>query len=306
MSQQEFQQTAVNFLIADLFDEIARRLEEHRHNDFRIAIYRSGADTLRELLSPVDLLLRHDGRQGLERVPGLNRTLVRCIEQFVSVGKINVLEQLRGNPVVPWACPRHVISLEAALTSARRPTAPPYGNRVPGTPVNRLPKSARLKRSRRSGNTPKDATQKQPDPPLIEELLSVDAEYRREVAIGSLPKIAPKRFNPDGEVWLPILHTQRFGRHYTALYSNTAHAHEANTVGDWVIVHRDDHAAPGRWTIITSQFGPVAGHRLVLEHEPECEAFYRKHPEGADPDIGRDNSCGETVGPHQLRLFDGR
>ncbi len=26
---------------------------------------------------------------------------------------------------------------------------------------------------------------------------------------GKLPTIAPKRFNPSGEAWLPILHTQR-------------------------------------------------------------------------------------------------
>jgi putative hydrolase len=42
----------------------------------------------------------------------------------------------------------------------------------------------------------------------------------------TLLTIAPKRFNPDGKAWLPILHTSRGSWHFTALYSNTVLAHE--------------------------------------------------------------------------------
>ena len=61
--------------------------------------------------------------------------------------------------------------------------------------------------------------------PVVQDLLDVDREYRRRAKAGDLPMIAPRRFNPRGEAWLPVLHTSRGERHYTALFSNTALAH---------------------------------------------------------------------------------
>jgi hypothetical protein len=55
-------------------------------------------------------------------------------------------------------------------------------------------------------------------------LVARDREYRLKAATGTLHLIAPHRFNPSGEAWLPILHTRRAGGEYIALYSNTAHA----------------------------------------------------------------------------------
>ena len=68
-----------------------------------------------------------------------------------------------------------------------------------------------------------------------------------------LPLVAPKRFNPEHRNWLPIYHTQRDHRHYTALYSNTLHAHEFGMDHDWVIIYRDDSAGHGQWTVITAR-----------------------------------------------------
>jgi DNA polymerase (family X) len=48
-------------------------------------------------------------------------------------------------------------------------------------------------------------------------LLDFDREYREKVAAGRLLRIAPRRFNPSGEAWLPVLHNQRAERHYMAL-----------------------------------------------------------------------------------------
>ena len=78
------------------------------------------------------------------------------------------------------------------------------------------------------------------DDPAIEELLDVDCEYRRE---GSRRKAAagvtPRRFNPSGEAWLPVLHNQRAERHYMALFSNTARAHQMDMASDWVVLYYD-------------------------------------------------------------------
>jgi putative hydrolase len=104
----------------------------------------------------------------------------------------------------------------------------------------------------------------------VSELLDIDAEFREKASEDRLPRIAPRRFNPEHEAWLPILHTRRGNRDYTALYSNTARAHELGTVGDWVVIYRDD--GDGQWTVITGRFGDLKGRRIVRGREKECAA----------------------------------
>jgi putative hydrolase len=110
--------------------------------------------------------------------------------------------------------------------------------------------------------------------PPIAELLDVDEEYRRLADLDRLPRIAPRRFNPEGKAWLPILHTRRDARHYTALYSNTARAHELGTTHDWVVIYRDDAGDHGQWTVITAGLGKLKGKRVVRGRESECAAHY--------------------------------
>lgn len=43
-------------------------------------------------------------------------------------------------------------------------------------------------------------------------LLVVDREYHERTADSDLPRSAPRRFNPNCEAWLPILHTERGDR----------------------------------------------------------------------------------------------
>jgi hypothetical protein len=102
-------------------------------------------------------------------------------------------------------------------------------------------------------------------------LLDVDREYRQNSAAGKLPKIAPKRFNPRNLAWLPILHTDRGSWHFTALYSNTARAHELGRTDDWVVVYfyAGDHQE-GQNTIVTETHGPMQGERVVRGREAEC------------------------------------
>ncbi|MCZ6776165.1 MAG: hypothetical protein O7D34_06890 [Ignavibacteria bacterium] len=67
-------------------------------------------------------------------------------------------------------------------------------------------------------------------------ILHLDAEYRKKAEADELKKIAPKKYNPDGEAWLPILLTLRGGWRFTVLFSNTARAHELGKTQDWVVV----------------------------------------------------------------------
>ena len=93
---------------------------------------------------------------------------------------------------------------------------------------------------------------------------------------GVLKKIAPRRFNPTHEAWLPVLHTLRAERQYTALFSNTARAHELGKIRDWVVLFCDGGTKENRYTVITSQFGPLSGRRIVPGREAECEEHYKR------------------------------
>jgi hypothetical protein len=110
--------------------------------------------------------------------------------------------------------------------------------------------------------------------PAVGELLSVDREYSEAAAAQRLPTIAPKRFNPEGRRWLPILHTTRNDRHYTALFSNTARAHELGRTTDWVVIYGDRGDSDGQWTVVTARDGALRGRRIVRGRERECERHY--------------------------------
>jgi hypothetical protein len=106
----------------------------------------------------------------------------------------------------------------------------------------------------------------------------VDREYRERASAGELPKIAPRRFNPEGEAWLPVLHAARGDRHYTALYSNTARAHEMGKTDDWVVLYYDGPDGERQCTVITSDRGHLKGRRIVRGREEECALWYAHEP----------------------------
>jgi putative hydrolase len=114
------------------------------------------------------------------------------------------------------------------------------------------------------------------DQPPVEHLLEIDRQYRELAERDRLLRVAPRKFNPEGKAWLPILHAERNGRHYTALYSNTSRAHELGALRDWVVIYRDDKKLGGTWTVITAHLGPLKGRRVVRGREQECEGYYEQ------------------------------
>lgn len=83
--------------------------------------------------------------------------------------------------------------------------------------------------------------------------------------------------------WLPVLHTERAGPHDTALYSNTARAHELGATHDWVVIYRDDHEGHGQWTVLSARRGALAGRRVVCGRELRCAALYGLEPSAGAP-----------------------
>ena len=112
--------------------------------------------------------------------------------------------------------------------------------------------------------------------PSVDDLLSVDREYREKAEADELKRIAPRRFNPTGEAWLPILHTDRGEHHYTALFSNTARAHQLGRTHDWVVLYVDGRDAEQQFTVITSGRGAFRGRRIVRGREAECYELFRE------------------------------
>lgn len=108
----------------------------------------------------------------------------------------------------------------------------------------------------------------------VDELLSVDREYRTRAAADTLTRIAPLRFNPQHRAWLPVLHTRRAGHRYTALFSNTARAHVFGRTHDWVVVYANGGREGPQYTVITGRRGILKDRRVIAGREAECARFY--------------------------------
>jgi DNA polymerase (family 10) len=274
----------VNAHVAALLDETAAVLEQQRANPFRVEAYRRAAQTVRGLDRPVADVVRTEGMEGLERLPAIGVTLARAIRDIVDTGRLPMLERLRGEtdailllssvPGVGRTLAErlhhdlHIDSLEeleVAAHDGRLAAVPGFGEkRVLGV---REALATRLAWSR------KDRTRFEAPP--VGELLHVDREYRTKASTGELRLIAPRRFNPGREAWLPIFHTWHGDRHYTALFSNTARAHELGKTRDWVVIYADGGQGERQYTVVTARRGPLKGRRIVRGREPECFAFYR-------------------------------
>jgi len=281
---------AENLEIADLLAEISTLLAHQGASQFRVRAYQAASEMLGGFPVSVREILEQDGLGGLISLPTIGHSIAHLIEQYVQGGRMGLLERLRGNETterlfatLPSLGPElaHRIhdqlqietlpELMAALADGRLQKVPGFGRKR----LNAIRESLMVRLRQPDGSLPEAAFQEETAAFVpVSELLDVDEEYRRLATKGKLPKIAPRRFNPDSIAWLPVLHTHRGDRHYTALYSNTARAHQLNTIKDWVVIFRDDPDSQGRWTVITSQFGKLRGWRIVRGREDECAEYY--------------------------------
>jgi hypothetical protein len=118
--------------------------------------------------------------------------------------------------------------------------------------------------------------------PAVSLILDVDREYRQKAETGQLRTITPRRFNPEGKAWLPILHSEKEGWSFTALFSNTARAHDLGKTHDWVVVYYEKDGHENQHTVVTENHGALKGERVVRGREKECMDFYYETKAG-DP-----------------------
>lgn len=279
--------------MADKLREAADLLEAQGANPFRVSAYRRAADTLAGLGEGADAVLDREGVEGLVKLPAIGRGIASAIQEMVRGGRWQQLERLRGTSepedlfqAVPGVGPAlarrihdalHIDTLEAlelAAHDGRLGEVEGIGERRAAMIRASLANILARRPPRRMGGY-RGETPAKPEPDIAD-LLAVDREYRDLSDAGKLPKIAPRRFNPQGEAWLPILHTDRGEWHFTVLFSNTARAHDLNRVFDWVVIYFHGRDQPeGQRTVVTEQRGSLAGKRVVRGREGECRDHYR-------------------------------
>jgi hypothetical protein len=274
-----------NIEIARRFEEVAELLGSQGASPYQAQAYYHGAQTFRKLPKPVQDIYRDEGWEGLKNLPGIGPRLSYSVRDLILTGRLPILERLRGETdpmkllrTVPGIGPvtaarlHHdlgidsLYDLEAAAHVGLLAEVAGIGKKRIAGFIDSL--GSRLGRVR-AAYPPHEA-----NVPPVSELLDVDHQYRELAAAGTLRRIAPRRFNPGRIAWLPILHADYGHRHYTALFSNTARAHQLGKTRDWVILYVDGGLEERQWTVITSQRGRLRGKRIVRGREDECEAHY--------------------------------
>jgi DNA polymerase (family 10) len=283
---------AENERIAQWLRQMAELLHAQQANPFRVGAYRRAADTVERLQVSLRDVLAGRGRDGLDELPGIGRGIASAIAEILETGRWAQLDRLRGSlepaalfQTVPGVGPElaerihdalgveTLEALEVASHDGRLDSVPGVGPRraaaIRAELADILGRAGLVRRT-----IPSDAAHGGPEPAAAV-FLDVDREYRDKAQAGALPTIAPRRFNPGGEAWLPVLHAHRAPWHFTALFSNTARAHELGRTRDWVVIyfHDDDHVERQR-TVVTETRGPLLGRRVVRGREAECRAWY--------------------------------
>lgn len=282
--------------VVDLFEQVADLLEVQHANPYRVRAYREGARAVRTFDRSVFEILERGGPKQLEKLPGIGKSLAAAIEELAHSGRLRLLERLVGEvspedlfSTVP-GIGEHLAQrvhhelgiesleeLELAAHDGRLLNVPGFGERrvrgvreaLASTLARSTRRRARLIRlHERTANGPVQR-------PSVGLLLEVDERYRRLAKEGRLRRIAPRRFNPTREAWLPIMHLDLGGWFFTALYSNSARAHDLGKTQDWVVIYseRDGHEA--QVTVVTETRGPLEGQRVVRGREAECRRLSR-------------------------------
>ncbi|MBD3236060.1 MAG: DNA-binding protein [Candidatus Eisenbacteria bacterium] len=305
-----------NAEIAGLLERVAGLLEADGESPFRVRSYRRAARRIRENECSITRLALEGGRERLQEIPGIGEALAGAIEEIAETGRLGLLQRLESQQTprrtlarVPGIGPKlaarihdelGVESLEALERAAHNERLA----RVPGIGERRLAgirdalagmlSRAGARRARERQRTADDGEGSSRSPatapkPPVGLLLEIDAEYRRKADADELRRIAPRRFNPSGEAWLPIMEVERQDWRFTALFSNTARAHQRGKTHDWVVIYfrpADDSRRQSQCTVITAELGDLRGRRIVRGRERACRAYYanrggRRMPEDA-------------------------
>ena len=282
--------------IADLLERVAALLEAQEANPYRVNAYRKAARFLEHYERSVAPIAEGVEGEKLEDLPDIGKSIGGAIREFVHTGRLLLLERLEGEispedlfttiPGIGEELAKRIYTelhvetledLEMAAHDGRLETVPGMGQRrvtaVRDSLESVLSRSGR-RRARRLRHLDREESPSESEQPSVPLLLDVDEEYRQKAEKGKLRTISPRRFNPDGTYRLPILHADREGWHVTALFSNTARAHELGKTRDWVVIYYEKDGHENQHTVVTETYGPLKGRRVVRGREKECLDHY--------------------------------
>lgn len=280
-----------NARIAAHLRRYADLLEAQGDGGYRVRAYRTAADEVDVLTEPLADCLHRKGIDGLIALKGIGRGIAAAISEMLTTGRWRQLDRLEGEltperlfATIPGVGPTLSKRLADTLdvdTLQELETALRIGKaKISGIgPRRRSAILAALEQ--RLSRIPQTHGQSRhlADEPPVALLLDADRLYRQKAEKNELKLIAPRRFNPTGAEWLPILHARREDWHITALFSNTAQAHEFGRTQDWVVIffHREEGPEAQR-TVVTETRGPLVGRRVVRGREEECATHYALPP----------------------------
>jgi DNA polymerase (family X) len=272
--------------LAEVLDEIAQRLRRQAANPFRVAAYRAAAETVRQWSEPMSEIYGRDRIAGLESLPGVGRSIAGKLAELIRRGRLRSLESLRRKQAandtltsLPMIGPllAERIRDKLGIKSLEELYAAAYDgrlSRISGVGRKRVQAIRESLAVRLDRQAPTWRQIVPSDEPPVETLLEIDRLYRERAARGQLLTVAPRKFNPTGAAWLPILRITRHGHRYCAAFANTARSHQLGHDRDWVVIYRETKADFGIWTVLTSRYGALRGKRIVRGREAECQAFY--------------------------------
>ena len=288
--------TPSNQEIANAFDRIGELLAEQNANPHRIRAYRRAAQILSIRKESVADMVLDGHTQALVAIPGIGISLTRQIEEIVRTGKSSLLQRLQGDiepenlfaqvPGIGEKLAKKIVeelhihsleSLEQTAHDGRLGNLEGFGKgRVELIKIYLAGLLNPAARKWILKAIPKVEATTSIKTPSVATILEMDDEYLEKAARGVLEMITPNRFNPYNEAWLPIYHTQKEGWNLTALFSNTARAHDLEKTDDWVIVFFDNTEFHDQVTVVTEASGPLKGKRVIRGLEAECSAYYTK------------------------------
>ena len=272
--------------LAEVLDEIAQRLRRQAANPFRVAAYRAAAETVRSWREPLVEVYRRHQITGLERLPGVGKSIARKLAELIRRGRLRSLENLRRKQAaddtltsLPMIGPLLAARIrnKLGIETLEEVYAAAYDGRlrrIAGVGRKRVQAIRECLALRLDRQTPTWRQIVPSDEPSVSTLLEIDRIYRERAALGRLVTVAPRKFNPTGAAWLPILRITRHGHRYCAAFANTARSHRLGHEHDWVVIYRETKADFGIWTVLTSQYGALRGKRIVRGREAECHSYY--------------------------------
>lgn len=291
----------MNVEVAAALERVAELLQAQGANPYRLEAYRAAGAAVRKCDRQLGEVLAERGLPGLQEALSIGPALASVIRELLETGRLSMLDRLEGEvapedlfmtvPGMGEALARRAHTmlrletledLERAASEGRLEKLPGFGPRRASLVKEAVTRRLAGSRRRWSGHLSPERLDPAP-PPQVELLLAIDSEYRHRAAAGELKKIRPRRFNPSHEAWLPIWHTERDGWAFTALFSNTARAHDLGMTGDWVAIYFEKDGCEGQATVVTATRGLLAGLRVVRGREVQSQAHYDAVHRAAEP-----------------------